>query len=85
MTQKHIVVFGDTGIIQWLFKYDPNNTTDEELLPFKLDKSIQYENSPIVNAYYNHEYTKILASTANGSLVVFPIEAESNILEDDED
>ena len=52
---------------------------------FKLDKSIQYENSPIVNAYYNHEYTKILASTANGSLVVFPIEAESNILEDDED
>jgi hypothetical protein len=38
VTQKHLIVVYQSGLIEWIFKYISVNVSDQTLLPFKLDK-----------------------------------------------
>eukprot|EP00825_Cyclidium_porcatum_P004670 TRINITY_DN1220_c0_g1_i2.p1 TRINITY_DN1220_c0_g1~~TRINITY_DN1220_c0_g1_i2.p1 ORF type:complete len:1061 (-),score=222.02 TRINITY_DN1220_c0_g1_i2:1563-4745(-) len=85
LTQKHLIIIYPSGKFEWIFKYDQNNLNDEDLRPFKLDKVFQYNDKAINCILYNHQYTKMYASTEEGYIVTFPKEGESNMLEEEEE
>ncbi|KRX02904.1 WD40-repeat-containing domain [Pseudocohnilembus persalinus] len=85
LTQKHIIVIHENGLIEWLFKYHPKFENDEDQKPFKFDKRYQYQDEKIINILYNQDFTKMVAGTQEGSLLILPEVAETLEGEEEEE
>jgi len=67
-----------------VFKYDPAYLNEEEFKPFKLDKSYFYDDEKINVILYNQSFTKMYSGTDEGTVLVFPVVAETFDFEEEE-
>jgi hypothetical protein len=89
VTQMHLVVVDESGLLNWLYKYIPVNIDDQTRLPFKLAQqylAIADENPEkcITHVTYNQSFTRLIVGLADASLIILPIMAEPSQDEEDE-
>lgn len=48
LTQKHLIVLLRNGKFEWIYKYDPVNLSEDDVKPFKLDKTYLYNEERII-------------------------------------
>lgn len=53
LTQKHLIIVLLNGQFEWIYKYDPANINEEDVKPFKLEKTFFYNDEKIVSILYN--------------------------------
>ncbi|EAR97028.3 hypothetical protein TTHERM_00196190 (macronuclear) [Tetrahymena thermophila SB210] len=85
LTQKHLIIILQNGKFEWIYKYDPANLNEDEIKPFKLEKTYLYDEEKLVNILYNQTYSKLYAGSNQGSIIIFPVEGETFDIEEEEE
>lgn len=58
---------------------------EEEIKPFKLEKTYFFDEEKLIQILYNQSYSKMYAGSIEGSIIIFPVEGETFDIEEEED
>jgi hypothetical protein len=88
LTQKHMVIFKDNGIVSWHRIEMPRQIDENSDEGIEYDKKLGIEKqynfseqlgdseAPAQYVYYSKKFQKMIIGTSNGVLAVLPIAAE---------
>jgi hypothetical protein len=83
LTKKHIIVFYNTGRIEWLIKFYPELLEEDSALkPFQIDKYYQ-STRRIMHGMYDHQFQNLLIAYEEGFFGYLKIIADSNEAEEE--